>query len=117
MQDALFVDGHCPDGNSVKDEKTARLCFFIDEEAVHSRREIKKRQEEQKNVVGIAGDFNCECGAVRNRVADRISSAGGDRGEQRSRDVDHFAPQFLIVIEKHYLENILRTESAMVGEN
>jgi hypothetical protein len=33
--------------------------------------EWNKRQEERKEVGAVAGDFNSECGAMRNRVGDR----------------------------------------------
>jgi hypothetical protein len=34
----------------------------------------------------VARDFNRECGAVRNRVGNQKSSAGGERGDERSRE-------------------------------
>jgi hypothetical protein len=43
---------------------------------------IDKHQEERKDVVGAALDLNCERGAVWNRMGNRMSSAGGDRGEE-----------------------------------
>jgi hypothetical protein len=45
-----------------------------------------------------------------------MSSAGGDRRDERTRDVDHLTPQFLIGNSKHHIKNISRTEGAMGGE-
>jgi hypothetical protein len=44
--------------------------------------EWNKRQEERKDVVGVARDFNSEYGGVRNHVGDWMASAGGDRSEE-----------------------------------
>jgi hypothetical protein len=51
--------------------------------------EWNKSQERRKDVFGVAGDFNCEGGALRNRVGDRMSSAGGDRGDEGGQDARH----------------------------
>jgi hypothetical protein len=47
----------------------------------------------------------------------RMSRAGGDRGNEESRDADQIRSQFSIIIEKHHIENISRTESVVVGRN
>jgi hypothetical protein len=78
---------------------------------------VKKRQEERKDDVGVARDFNYECGAVRNRVNDRMSSARGGRSEKGGRDTDHLTSQFLTVIQKRDIENISRMDGAAVGRN
>jgi hypothetical protein len=44
-------------------------------------------------------------------------SAGGDRGEEKGRDVDQLTRQFLIVTEKHDIENISRMKDVMVGRH
>jgi hypothetical protein len=46
-----------------------------------------------------------------------MSSAGGNRDDEGDPNIDHLRPQFLIVIQKHYIKNISRIESAAVGEN
>jgi hypothetical protein len=43
------------------DEQFRSSRSLVEEEAVHSRYEIKKRQEERKDVVGVACGFNSEC--------------------------------------------------------
>jgi hypothetical protein len=52
--------------------------------------EWTRRQEERKDVVEVAEDFNCVCGAMRNRVGDSgwkivcvSSEAPRDRPEER----------------------------------
>jgi hypothetical protein len=70
----------------------------------------------KSSFIGVARDFNCECGAVRNRVGDRMSNAGEGRGEEGGRDADHLKSQFLTIIQKHYIENTLRTEDAAVWD-
>jgi hypothetical protein len=43
------------------DAKFVGLRFFLEQKVVHSRHEIKKRQEERKAVVGVPCGFDCEC--------------------------------------------------------
>jgi hypothetical protein len=45
-----------------------------------------------------------------------MSSAGGDRGDEGTRNADHLKCQFLIVILKHYIENISRMEEIVVAK-
>jgi hypothetical protein len=47
----------------------------------------------------------------------RISSGGGNRGDEGARDADHLTFQFLIGNPKHYITNISRPEDAMVEKN
>jgi hypothetical protein len=35
-----------------------------------------------------------------------MSSAGGNRGKEKNREADYLRHQFLIVVQKHYIENI-----------
>jgi hypothetical protein len=42
----------------------------------------------------------------------RMSSAGGNKGDEGVRDADQSKPQFLIVIQKHHIEN-----GSMSGRN
>jgi hypothetical protein len=48
--------------------------------------------------------------SLRNREYCRVPEEGG-------RDVNHLIHQFLIVIQKHSIENISRTEGVLVGRN
>lgn len=68
-------------------------------------------------MVRVVGDFNCEYGAMRNLVGDRTSNFGGERGDEGGGDADHLTGQLLVVIKKHYIKNISRTESVIVGSN
>jgi hypothetical protein len=79
--------------------------------------EIKKREEERKDGVGVARDFDCEGHAVRNRVGERMLNAEGDRGQEGGRDADHLPCRFLILIQKDDIDNISRREDVMVGKN
>jgi hypothetical protein len=54
---------------------------------------------------------------VWRHAGDRMSSAGGDRGDKGGRNTNRLIPQFLIVIQKHNIEKILRTEGAIVRRN
>jgi hypothetical protein len=63
-------------------------------------RHSNKHQKEWRNVVGVARDFNCECGAVRKRVGERMSSAGGARCEDGGRHANHSTLQFMTVTQK-----------------
>jgi hypothetical protein len=47
----------------------------------------------------------------------RMSSSGGERAEEGKRDVDQLNPELLAVIRKHNIENLSRTEGAMVRRN
>jgi hypothetical protein len=47
----------------------------------------------------------------------RISSAGGDRGDEGGRDAGHLRSQFLIDIEKEYMGNISRMEDGTSAKN
>jgi hypothetical protein len=38
------------------------------------------------DVGGVAGDFNCEGGVIRNRMGDQMSSTEGNRGEEGCRE-------------------------------
>jgi hypothetical protein len=79
--------------------------------------DMNQRQEEREGVVGDAGNFSCEYGAMRNRVGDRMSHAGGDRSEKGGRDASRLILQFLVVIQKNSIEDISRTHAAMSGRN
>jgi hypothetical protein len=45
----------------------------------------------------------------------RMSSPGGDGGDEGGWGANHFRSQFRIVIQKHCIENISRREGAAVG--
>jgi hypothetical protein len=47
----------------------------------------------------------------------RISSAGGDRGDEGNRDADHLTHQFLIGNQQYDINNISRRDGATVGRN
>jgi hypothetical protein len=47
----------------------------------------------------------------------RMLNTGGSRGYEGGQTTDHIRHQFLIVIQKHYIENISRTEIAVIGRN
>jgi hypothetical protein len=44
-----------------------------------------------------------------------MSSSGRDKGHEEDRDADHLTSQFLVISQKHYIENISGAEGAMVG--
>jgi hypothetical protein len=46
-----------------------------------------------------------------------MANAGGERGGNGDRDVDHLTPQFPIAIQKQSIENVSRMEGAMVAVN
>jgi hypothetical protein len=78
---------------------------------------VKKRQEERIDVVEVALGFNYECGAMGNRVGNRMSSTGGDTGEEGGRNANHLISQFLIAIQKCYIDKISRTDGAAAKRN
>jgi hypothetical protein len=47
----------------------------------------------------------------------RIVSAEGDTGDEESQNAHHLTTKSLIVIAKHYIKTISRTEGSMVGRN
>jgi hypothetical protein len=47
----------------------------------------------------------------------RMSSAGGDRGDEGARETDHLRSQFLLVIQKDYGGNTSRMEGRLSARN
>jgi hypothetical protein len=55
-------------------------------------------------------------GAIRNCMGDQMPSAGGEKDHNKGREVEHLTRQFMGGIQRHELQNISRTEGAMVWE-
>jgi uridine kinase len=54
-------------------------------------------------------------GLLTEEKGGRMSSTGGERYDDEGRDIDHLIDQFRTGNQKHYIENISRTEDAIVG--